>query len=254
MKRPKRISVNRPHFTLIELLIVIAIIAILAGMLLPALNAAKQKAQTLSCLSNVKQIGLLMCMYPDDYQDYMPTYDGVKARSALLNEQKFMWYQKIGASEKQIYGGCPAAKNQMKNGGYAGMQYGMLYAPSGAKLRHLHEPSSKVSVADSQNSVTGWQLDRNNWVATYTNENYSCTISAKLINNTLRFRHGKANEVLPVTSIRAGIIGQGLSNTALFDGHAETMSVTDAYKSGGGKWVEYMTWNYFLHFLGDKLE
>lgn len=63
---------QRQIFTLIELLIVIAIIAILAAMLLPALNRAREAARRNNCFSNLKQLGNAAVLYAGDFSDFLP--------------------------------------------------------------------------------------------------------------------------------------------------------------------------------------
>lgn len=69
MKRTKMACL----FTLVELLIIISIIAILASMLLPALNKARDTSIRIACLNNFKQIGVALPMYVDDYNEYYPS-------------------------------------------------------------------------------------------------------------------------------------------------------------------------------------
>jgi prepilin-type N-terminal cleavage/methylation domain-containing protein len=83
-------------FTLIELLVVIAIIAILAALLLPVLSAAKQRAWTARCQSNLHQIGLGMKMYADENNELYPESGGkISWNTVVPNAPTNGWMQQI---------------------------------------------------------------------------------------------------------------------------------------------------------------
>src|SRR5262249_40598825 len=77
-------------FTLIELLVVIAIIAILAAILFPVFAQAREKARSISCLSNEKQVSLAILQYVQDYDENMP--NGVMVDSSDIARAGLGWY------------------------------------------------------------------------------------------------------------------------------------------------------------------
>ncbi|MCD6221423.1 DUF1559 domain-containing protein [bacterium] len=166
-KEVKRKMKGTKGFTLIELLVVIAIIAILAAMLLPALRQAREKARQASCMSNLKQIGLAMMMYVQDYNEYFP-HRSLSGSFDINKELPWNKYLNDTYIKKRKVFSCPTLPSYTKGShpwsywgynsyGYnylhigGSYRYGYTTSPYGppAKLPQIKNPSNTICVADS---------------------------------------------------------------------------------------------------------
>lgn len=146
---------RRRGFTLIELLVVIAIISILAAILFPVFARARENARRTSCLSNLKQIGLGIMMYVQDYDETYPPYrrsaPGETPPFPPYQGSNWEWQHTIHAYTKnlQIYQ-CPDGNPGYIYGNYGSYGANVVALPAtGLKLSAVVAPAGVYVVMDS---------------------------------------------------------------------------------------------------------
>ncbi len=131
---------NAKAFTLIELLVVIAIISLLVSILLPSLTRAKEMARSVMCMSNLKQCGLNVLYYAEDYEGQIPMW--------MDDVDEEFWWQKI---DYDTWNACPSHLQYGAKRTYA-WNYLVSPYPSGSGLNKLDDvvyPVETIIVLDN---------------------------------------------------------------------------------------------------------
>ncbi|MBU0478263.1 DUF1559 domain-containing protein [bacterium] len=181
----KRALRSVSSFTLIELLVVIAIIALLASLLLPALTQAREMARKAKCMSNLKQMGMALMMYSDDWDDWI--LPGYRAGGSWYSDLISTGY--IKGNQGEVFK-CPSDTNfkvilPVTEGGYNsnnlsyGINFYYLGSPDSEALppwRKMHEvknPTETIWVGDSDGNGDNDYLIRRQYTSRHLGTRHS---------------------------------------------------------------------------------
>lgn len=216
-------------FTLIGLLVVIAIIGILSAILFPVFARARENARKAACMSNQKQIGLAIMQYTQDYDEAYPVCEIWDMDTPKL---LYRWYQVIApyVKNKQVFI-CPTSGDIGLSGGYGwniggtdgnnGFGYRAYddawMTPSGTgpvKLSEVDEPSASIMLTDP--SSNGYSAN-GSFVVSYSSLHYIPVL------------HG--GQVGPFTGGIVAVAAGGGANYLFADGHVKWLSATQSWRS-----------------------
>jgi prepilin-type N-terminal cleavage/methylation domain-containing protein len=150
-------AARRSGFTLIELLVVIAIIAILAAILFPVFAKAREKARQITCASNLKQIGLGLMQYTQDYDEGFPLGNNSNGGNADGNwvDQSYTYYKSANMFK------CPDNSNNTQSMGDSVTTNGLPLIPASYGLSNFIGAPNQINNAISSCTVATVQEPAN---------------------------------------------------------------------------------------------
>ncbi|MEW6536640.1 MAG: type II secretion system protein [Candidatus Auribacterota bacterium] len=182
-------------FTLIELLMVIAIIAILAGLLLPALHRVRDQGRRATCISNQRQLAIAIMLYANDWNSVLPTNlaDASAIPEVLNNNSMDAAYASTSLTDYYNNDSallvCPDSSSDVS--------YGLNAVVTGTQISRITNPAGTILLADSDHS---------------TFQAYSETDNDTEYIESILFRHGNVLKVK-----------KGIAFATYADGHIEQL-------------------------------